>query len=377
MDEPLRIAFVLDGGFVNGGAERVAARLLDYWAQEGRHVDVITKYGPAIDFYPIPASVNRIVIGDAPPTTNPLLNLVRMVRNLWRLRQAIRNSQAQVVISFLTIPNLRTILAATGLGKRIVVSERNDVSRQNHPWPVTLLRRLLYRYANAVTANSNIAVASLAALVPAAKLAYVPNPVEFPARPAAPETSCTILNVARLTPQKAQSLLIQAFAGIATPGNGWRLEIVGAGPERAKLEQLLAEYDLDASVTLCGQAPDPSPYYLAAGIFVLPSLYEGTPNALLEAMAHGLPAVVADTLPGALEHIEDGVTGLVFRGGDKADLAAKLTTLMNNPDQRAQLGRAARARMQRLTPEYVLQQWDAVLFPQPDRRPSATNPPRD
>src|SRR5690625_5611020 len=68
--------------------------------------------------------------------------------------------------------------------------------------------------------------------------------------------------------------------------------------------------EITLHVTFHGFVRNPSEYYLKAGVFVMTSDFEGTPNALLEAMAHGLPSVVADCLPGALQFIRDGENGL-------------------------------------------------------------------
>src|SRR5690625_5577966 len=96
--------------------------------------------------------------------------------------------------------------------------------------------------------------------------------------------------------------------------------------------------EITLHVTFHGFVRNPSEYYLKAGVFVMPSDFEGTPNALLEAMAHGLPSVVADCLPGALQFIRDGGNGPVFKAGGPDDLASKLSLLMMNPGRRNDKG---------------------------------------
>ena len=104
---------------------------------------------------------------------------------------------------------------------------------------------------------------------------------------------------------------------------------------------------------LCGFKEDPNPYYESASIFVLPSIYEGTPNALLEAMAHGLPCIISDTLPGALEIVKNGVNGLVFQSGNEIDLAKKLKMLIEDSDLRKELGFAARNSIKSFNPDRI------------------------
>lgn len=356
------ITFVLDAGFSGGGAARVAVNLVKFWVDDGRTVKLITLRGPEDDFYSVPAGVERIVLGRVERSPNKLVGLLRNIPRILRLRQAIREAGAPVVVSFLTTSNVRTVIACIGLGKRVIISERNDISRQRHTWPWSLLRRLVYRYTDVVTANSDVALAAMMSYVPRGKLAFVPNPVVLPDRQATPERSTKILNVGRLVPQKNQALIIDALTYLGDGGGVWTIEVLGEGPEQPNLTALLRARGMTERVSLRGWITDPSPYYLSAGIFVLPSLYEGTPNVLLEAMAYGLPCVVADCLPGALEHVEEGATGLVFRGGDAADLAEKLAILMTEPKLRARLGAAARERMRAFTPERVMTAWDAVIL---------------
>ena len=93
------------------------------------------------------------------------------------------------------------------------------------------------------------------------------------------------------------------------------------------------------------------------------SAYEGTPNALLEAMAHGLPCVVPDDVPGALTLVEDGVTGRTFRGNDAGHLAAVIASLMADAEARARLGAAARARVADCSITRVIDDLNALIHP--------------
>ena len=92
------------------------------------------------------------------------------------------------------------------------------------------MRRWLYRYADAVTANSHGALKSMESYVPKSKLFFVPNPVSFPSAPdACSRREKIVLNVGRLTRQKAQDVLLKAFARVAAEMPEWRLAIVGYG----------------------------------------------------------------------------------------------------------------------------------------------------
>lgn len=354
------ILFVLDGGFDGGGAERVATRLINGWVERGIKVMVLSLSGSRSEFYEVPDQVIRIYLGEIKPSSNLFVKGFRHISNMFKLRNVIRENQSDVVLSFLTRTNIRTILAGLGLGRRVVISERNDPYRQQCKWFWKMLRYALYRQADVVTANTHVALKYMKRFVPAGKLTYIHNPIQLPELHAQPSTSRLILNVGRLVPQKSQELIVQALA--ATGIKDWDINILGDGPEEKRLASTAAKLGVEDHLILHGFVTQTADFYLSAGIFVLPSVYEGMPNALLEAMSYGLPCIVSDSLPGALEHVEHGVTGLVFRSGDVTDLTEQLLLLIKNVNLRNELGLAARERMRQFSYDKVFDDWDAVLF---------------
>ena len=359
---PPDIAFFIYG-FGVGGSQRVASLLINAWADAGLHVHAYTMRRSDEDFFQLSPGVRRTVLGSGRIPMGRWTAHASNLRAILRIRASLRRSRPKVVVSFITASNVFVILATIGLSVRVVVSERNDPLRQDPGRLWGPLRRLTYRFADAVTANSVQAVDAMRAYVPARKLAAIPNPVRLPATPARPTLPPTLLTVGRLVPQKGQALLVAAFTRLESSADGWRLTIVGEGPERLALERHIAAAGLRDRIALPGTVPDPERYYRSATAFVLASAYEGTPNTLLEAMAHGLPCVVADCLPGALEYVEDGVSGLVYRAGDADDLCRCLQTLMSDSQLRTRLGVEGRERVARLSIEHVVKRWDDVLFP--------------
>ncbi len=364
MADPTRIAFAL-GGLTGGGSERAAVNLMKLWTEQGRTVDLITMRGEEKDAFTLPNGVRRIVLGGEGASPRKLVALFKNIPRVWRLRQAIRKSDAPVVVTFLTRNNVYAVIACLGLGRKVVISERNDTTRQKLAWPWPQLRRYLYKYADVVTANSHVAVEGMKPYVPEEKLRFLPNPVVKPVERAAPQRSRRVLNVGRLVDQKRQELIIQAMALLNYDGknsyNDWTLDLLGEGEEQMRLAGLAGDLELQDRVRLRGFVQDPERFYKTAGIFVLPSEYEGTPNVLLEAMAWGLPSIVSDSLPGAMELVDEGVSGLIFRSGDPDDLAQKMRLLMDDPKLRARLGGAARDKVEDFSPERVIEMWDDVL----------------
>jgi glycosyltransferase involved in cell wall biosynthesis len=340
----------------------VASHLIRKWNEQGRHITLISRRGPENDFYSLPGGLPRRNLGGEGPSANKLTALLKNVPYIFRLRRAIKSSEATVVLSFLTKANIHTILACIGLEKKVVISERNDTTRQNYPWPWPLLRKWVYRFADIVTANSEIALAGMREYVPKQKLVLVHNPVEIPESTAEPEKSKVILNVGRLVPQKAQHLLLEAFSRLDDRlKKEWSVEFLGDGPELTRLKEVARESAISGQVKFRGLVKNPSESYKRAAIFVLCSEYEGTSNALLEAMSFGLPPVVSDSLPGAVEQIEHGKNGLIFHFGEPEDLAVRLKRLLEAPQLRSEMGLKARRKVQTYSVDKVIQDWNQIL----------------
>jgi len=151
-----------------------------------------------------------------------------------------------------------------------------------------------------------------------------------------------LLCVGRLTPAKCQVLLVQACARLRDAGLAFHLTLVGTGPDRARVEKAIADHDLQRHITLTGalnqsQVRD---QFDRADIFVLPSLAEGIPVVLMEAMASGAPCVTTP-VNGIPELIQHEKTGLLALPGDVDSLAEQLTRLIRDPALRHALATAA------------------------------------
>jgi GalNAc-alpha-(1->4)-GalNAc-alpha-(1->3)-diNAcBac-PP-undecaprenol alpha-1,4-N-acetyl-D-galactosaminyltransferase len=353
-----------------GGAERVFSQLANAWAAEGRLVLVVTLSDEKADFFRLSPQIRRISVGGLAPSHGLVGAIGANIRRLIALRRAFKACGAPRVLSFTGSMNAMTVLAAWGLGLQICISERNDPERQSLGRVWDFMRRRTYPMADRVTANSHGALSSLAQFVPADKLMFVPNPIaQSQSSASVPHSGPMILNVGRLTPQKGQDVLIDAFARIASANKEWRLAFVGKGKCDVALRQRAERLGIADRVAFVGRVNDPFPYYRAAEIFALPSRFEGSPNALLEAMNTSLPCIVSDASDGPLEYVEDGKTGLVVASGDVEQLAAALVKLMQAPDLRARLGQAGRRRLQGQTMETVLDIWSRALEFPPTPRP--------
>jgi glycosyltransferase involved in cell wall biosynthesis len=335
----LKIHFLLSS-LSTGGAERVGSLLTAAWARAGHDVLLVATFSK-----------------DDPPQTTlaPEVRYASVARRLagrgrWRrtwpfrvmeLARLFRRERPDVVCSFLSNVNVAAILAGKLAGARVIV-----VSERTYPPAVDIgagwraARRLLYRFADAVVMQTSDGLKWLNGAIPRARGHVIHNPVELPIAQGSPVVSpadyCSadrklLLAVGRLSPEKRFDMLIEAFAGIAVGRLDWDLAIAGEGPLYADLRAQAERLGLERRVHLPGRVGNPQAWYDRADAFALTSRFEGFPNALLEAIAAGLPVIAVDCLTGPSELIEDGVNGVLLpASSDAADLGAGLDRLIGS-----------------------------------------------
>ncbi len=146
--------------------------------------------------------------------------------------------------------------------------------------------------------------------------------------------------VGRLSREKDHVTLLRAMTALPER-DAWRLLIVGEGPERARIEQEIARLKLTRAVTLTGQQDSTDPFYAIADIAVLPSVTEGSSNALLEAMAAGVP-VVATAVGGTPEIVTNEESALLVKAGDEAGMSSAIGRLIRDEGLGKRLAERAR-----------------------------------
>ena len=348
-----------------GGAQRILTTLANDWCRAGHAVTVLTlSDGERAPFFPLDTGVSTEWLAVERHSRHPLGALANNLVRVRTLGTALRRSRPGVVLSFLATVNVLVLLAAAGSGIPVIVSERSNPELAPLPRAWRWLRQRLYPRADAIVVQTRRAAEWFPKRLQS-RIAVIPNAIERP--DIAPSRSIeragggVVLGVGRLAPEKGFDLLVRAFARAARNRTGWRLVLAGEGPERPALTALAAASGVGDRVRLIGRQADIWPTYAAADVFSLPSRFEGFPNALLEAMATGIPAVAADCRNGPREIIRDGRDGLLVRTGDVDALARALSRLIGDPELRRRLGAAATAVVDRYGLDAVQARWDTLI----------------
>jgi glycosyltransferase involved in cell wall biosynthesis len=282
---------------------------------------------------------------------------------LLRLYRHICHTHPTILHASLFHANLPGRVLGRLAGVPIVICSERTMAMESewrywvNRWTIGLVDRVV-----AVSANvRNFCVSYIG--LPSEKLVVIHNGVELPREPIpSPQEARAALGlpsegplvgaVSRLEPVKGIKFLIQAFAQV----DNATLVIVGDGPEHAALGELTGNLGIVDRVHWAGHRRD-VPYLLPAlDVFVQPSLHEGMPNTVLEAMAAGLP-IVATAVGGTPEVVVDGITGLLVPPRDPDRLAEAIVALLRDPNLRRTMGRSGRQRVaENFTVERMVEQ---------------------
>jgi glycosyltransferase involved in cell wall biosynthesis len=350
-----------------GGAERVMTLLATGLLDRGHEVCLVTLAGTRSDFYSLDPRATRVAL-DLQEDTGTLVAAVHAnFRRVRAIRRAVRQWAPHAVLSFMTSMNVLTIAACTGLKTRVVVSERVDPASYEPPRPWGSLRSRAYPHADAIVVQTATAAEWFRSHVRRyPRIEVIPNPVA-PAEHAAaaidPAARPFLLAAGRLVPQKGFDILIRAFAQVAARCAGVDLAIAGEGPQEQELRTLTQEMGLRDRVRFLGGVRD-LPRFMASALgFVLSSRFEGFPNVVLEALAHGLPVVATDCPGGPREVLHGGRFGLLVPSEDAAVLAQAMMRVVEEPTLRQELHDAAPASLQDYRLPAVTASWERVLAP--------------
>lgn len=288
---------------------------------------------------------------------------------LQRLTRLLREERAAVLHAHLPWP----LRCTRGLVAAMLARTPAIIATQQLYATLPLSRRLrqralsqgVHRYVAVSQAMADEMARDL--VVPARKLRVVRNSVASQAFDRPPDPALRViltegadrpivLTLARLVGRKGLNTLVDAAALVPAA----LFVVAGEGEDRSLLESRIRQLGLEERVRILGQRDDIPALLASCDLFVLPSLFEGLPLSILEAMAAGKP-VIATAVPGTREAVKEGETGLLFPPGDAPALAHAITSVLADQALAARLGRAGQVRVrQEFSAEMMTRQVEAV-----------------
>lgn len=370
LEDQLTVLFVIPS-LSGGGAERVILWLSERFQGLNYNTHIVTMSSESVDMYPVPSGVNRVALNLAGGSSGKLSAIAMNLSRIKQLRQTVKSVNADVVISFTTTINVQSILACVGIQTVSIISERNNPVKMklNKFWRI--LRKISYRFADVHVAQTERVAGWLKKNIGNKNVVVIPNPVVYPISSQSknsenksdmlPDNCHVILAVGRLVSQKGFDNLIRAFSTACKDNSSWHLVILGDGGEYDSLQSLADSMQIRDRVHLLGRCADMSAWYNRAEVFALSSLYEGFPNVLVEAMAHGLAVVSNDCEFGPREIIEHGVNGMLVPVGDETAMSEGISRLVQEEKLREKLGHNAKNVRETYSPENILSKWTTCV----------------
>ncbi len=366
MKEKKRILFVCRN-FNNmaGGVERMSALIMNQMVNRGYSVCLVTwDLIGAKSHYHLDSSIKWecLNLGDSEKPASWWLRLRRQIA----LRKIAKEFKPNVAIGFQVGTFIAARLAMVGLKIPVIAAERNSPDLfdfiDKSSW-----RRGLSNLALTMADTITIQLESYRnkySIILRDRIRTIHNPVFLLKQPSYPNEASPqhlrILNVGRLSFQKNQIFLINAFSLIANLHPEWILTLVGDGEKRQEIELLVLKLGLSNRVEIIGAVIDVEAWYQKSAFLAFPSLWEGFPNALVEAFSYGLPAVGLKGTAGVNELLVDGKSG-VLSDNDVGRYSLALQYMIENVEFRRYAGRMARESVIEYDPVKIFNQWDELF----------------
>ncbi len=339
-----KVCFVIPSLTAGGGAERVITELANYSADFTKietHLIILAKVER---FYSISPNVT---IHEPEFDYKKYSRIVFTIKLMRYLRRTVKEVKPDAVLSFEEMYSSFVLLATLFLKYHIFVSDR---SKPTKDWGAfhNLLRKIIYRFAHGIISQTEFSKEFLFKETGNKNIKVIGNPIrKHKLDIGGIKKENIILNVGRLIKSKKHDLLMEIFS--KTDYRGWKLYIVGDGPEKENLIQYRDTLGLQKFVVFTGNIANVDEYYLKSKIFAFTSVSEGFPNALGEAMAARLACISFDCEAGPADLIQNGINGYLVNEGDLDDYLKKLNTLMHDDALQTRFGDSAKEKAETLS----------------------------
>lgn len=363
----MKVLFCIDS-LTKGGAERVICNLSNYLIE---HNDVsIVTLNTCTPEYLIDKKIelaslenNKTIIYEN-EKNNVIKKVLLMMKRIRLMKKQIKKINPDIIISFLPYTSFITLLANKKLNKKVIVSVRNDPKIEYESKIYNFLMKKLYPKANGFVFQTKDAKKYFDEIFDF-DYEIIPNPInpDFVCKPFNGKRKMEIVNVGRLYHQKNQKLLIEAFSKIADKYPNYKLIIYGEGIERNNLQHQINELNLTNKVILYGNVSDIKEKIYESSLFVLSSNFEGMPNALMEAMALGLPVISTDCPCGGPKFlIKNNESGILVPINDVEKMANAMDKILSDNKLAKKISKNANKIGEQLSPNIINKKWEEYIL---------------
>lgn len=346
------------GGLGTGGAERVVCNLSNFLSQ--RHNVTIITVGDVTSSYKLNSDVQHISLSE---NLNNNHFVVKNIKRIIKLNKIVKNQSQDIFLSFLPVPSFMLLFLRKKIKVPIIVSVRNDPKIEYASKIFNVLMRFLYPRADGFVFQTEEAK-NYFNIIKIKTSEVIPNPIneDFINQCFTGDRKKKIVAVGRLTQQKNHMLLIDAFAQVADKHSEYKLIIYGEGPLRFELKNRIKELKMEDKIQLPGNVNNIKDHIIDATLFVLSSNYEGMPNALMEAMALGIPVISTDCPCGGPKYlIKNNQNGLLVPVNDCYQMSAAIEKVLSNNDYSRVIGKEAAQIAKELNPRNIYEKWEKYI----------------
>ncbi|MGC4041448.1 MAG: glycosyltransferase family 4 protein [Flavobacterium sp.] len=309
------------GSISCGGAERMAVNIANDLVSLGNEVYILILDNKK-SLYAIDERITVVLFEKI--IQNKILKYFQFSLHI---RKSLKKINPDAVLDFI-FPSF-FLLSTIGLKYKTVISIRNNPNNMEL-FDKVALRKMLFKRAKAIISQTEYARKVIFEQTKHSNIVVIPNYVRNIAIENT-EKENQIINVGKLHDVKGQEKLIRMFSEI--PNDGWKLILVGDGPNKEKLMNQCQNLSVSDKVIFTGNVDNVDHYLQQSKIFAFTSQTEGFPNALLEAMATPLACISFDCLAGPSEMIKDNENGFLVPLNDENEFKQKLLLLMNDENR--------------------------------------------
>lgn len=344
------------GGISGGGAERVACNLAIYLSKQNHCVTLLTMSETA-NVYGVHSEVTLVSLLKESERSNKIRdNCLRYMR----LKNYVNEHSFDTYVVMLPITISLLLHFRKSIKGKIIASERNDPLSNSR-----LSKFLMKHYAERADAwvfQTEDAAKWYDGITQTGTV--IPNAInpDFIRPPYTGEREKSIVAAGRLSEQKNFKLLLDAFADISPEHPEYCLKIFGKGSLENELKTYAENLGVADKTQFMGYVSNMPEQLEKASLFVLSSNFEGMPNALMEAMALGLPCISTDCPAGGPKYlIKNGENGLLVPVGDKEKMRDAIRCILSNKEAAKKMGQKARKIAEELAPEYIYSRWENFI----------------